>query len=352
MKVKPRAHPDSCFDGGAVARTPGGGVSVARGSSLEGRGPRRRAVAPAGEHLTQVSVLRRPLFSRLIASAAALLILIFVGRLVVAAGTITLYVDATSSCTTGCGTQNAPYPTIQPAITDANGRIVAGSVSGATVQVAAGTYHEHLFIYPDIHVICAGPSVTTIDATGLGRSAVIFASGGTGRARNDFSIEKCTITGGMGESNSGIGRVSGGGVFIFGDAIVSNNVITGNVITRNVVNPPPLGGSTSSLAVGAGVHAEGNGIGVVITHTRIEANTIADNVAQGEIGKGGGVRVDGAYGTVVTRNIIVGNRSAYGGGGVMVYGTVSVDDNLVFGNSAPMFGGGMNIYQADARITN
>jgi len=318
------------------------------------------------------------LFSRLIASAAALLILIFVGRLVVAAGTITLYVDATSACTTGCGTQTAPYPTIQPAITDANGRIVAGSVSGATVQVAAGSYHEHLFIYPDIHVICAGPSVTTIDATGLGRSAVIFASGGTGRARNDFSIEKCTITGGMGESNSGIGRVSGGGVFIFGDAIVSNNVITGNVmsgsqpnwvgggvyvgygnpviigntITRNVVNPPPLGGSTSSLAVGAGVHAEGNGIGVVITHTRIEANTIADNVAQGEVGKGGGVRVDGAYGTVVTRNIIVGNRSSYGGGGVMVYGTVSVDDNLVFGNSALMYGGGMNLYQADARITN
>ncbi|PYT18271.1 MAG: hypothetical protein DMF51_00535 [Acidobacteria bacterium] len=328
--------------------------------------------------MTHVSVLRRPLFLRLSASAAALLILIFVGRLVVAAGTVTLYVDAGSTCTTGCGTQTAPYRTIQAAIDDADNRIAVGAVSGATVQVAAGYYPERLYIVPNVHVIGAGPSATTIDATGTGRAAVIFAARTSGRVKTDFSIEGFTITGGIGENRSGVSRVSGGGVFVLGNAVVSNNVITGNImsgpqpnwigggvyvgygdpviigntITGNFVNPPPAGGSTSSLAIGAGIHVEGNGIGVVITHTRIEANTITDNVAQGEIGKGGGIRVDGAFGTVVTRNIIVGNRSSYGGGGVMVYGTVSVDDNLVFGNSTLMFGGGLNVYQADARITN
>jgi len=314
--------------------------------------------------------------SRILASAGALLALTLVARLVVAAGTVTLYVDVRSTCTTGCGTQAAPYPIIQGAINDANSRIIAGTVSGATIQVSAGNYAERLFVYPDVHVICAGPSSTTIDATGKGRAAVVFASGGTGRPLTDFSIEGCTITGGVGENRTS--RISGGGVFILGSAVVSNNVITGNVlagtqpnwvgggiyigygdpviigntISRNVVNPPPLGGSSDSLAVGAGIHVEGNGIGAVVTHSRIEANTIVDNVALGEIGKGGGIRVDGDSGTVVTRNIIIGNRASYGGGGIMLYGTVTVSDNLIYGNNSQIFGGGINIYQADARITN
>ncbi len=311
-----------------------------------------------------------------VASVSAVLTLVLVGRLVVAAGTVTLYVSRGSACTSGCGSQALPYPTIQAAINDANNRIGAGTVSGATIQVAARTYPERIYIYPDVHVICAGPSVTTIDATGTGHAAVVLDGPVSGRPRTDFSIESCTITGGSGETRSG--RISGGGVFVIGSAVVSNNVITGNVlagsqpnwigggvylgygdsvvigntISRNVVNPPPITGSTDSLAIGAGIHAEGNGIGVVVTHSHIEANTIVDNVAQGEVGKGGGIRVDGDTGTVVTRNIIVGNRASYGGGGIMLYGTVTVSDNLVFGNSAQIFGAGINIYQADARITN
>ena len=200
----------------------------------------------------------------------------------------------------------------------------------------------------------------------------------SGRFRADFSIRNCRITGGSGEVRTGAARVSGGGVFVLGNAVVSNNIITGNVlagpepnwvgggvyvgygdpviignvISGNVVNPPPLGGSSDSLGVGGGIHVEGNGIGVVVTHARIEANTVSGNVAQGEIGKGGGIRVDGADGTVVTRNLVFGNRSVYGGGGIMVYGHVTLADNLVFGNSSTQFGGGINTYQAAARIIN
>src|SRR5580765_6367898 len=144
----------------------------------------------------------------------------FVAHLVLAAGTVTIYVSASSSCTTGCGSQAAPYKTIQAAINDANASIIAATATGALIQVAAGTYPERIFVYPNVHVVCAGPATTTINATGLGRSAVIFGSGGTGRAPGDFSIDGCKITGGMGELRNA-NSYSGGGVFVFGDAVVS-----------------------------------------------------------------------------------------------------------------------------------
>src|SRR6266704_5917398 len=315
--------------------------------------------------------------SRLIVCALAVCALAVVTRLVVAAGAITLYVDDNSTCTSGCGSQAAPYSTIQAAIDDADNQLIAGTISGATVRVAAGNYPERLYIVPHVHVLCDAPSTTTIDATGKGRSAVILADRGSlGRARLDFSVENCTITGGIGEVRTQ--RISGGGVFILGDAVVSNNVITGNVmagaqpnwfgggvyvgygdpvitgnlITRNVVNPPPISGSSDSHGIGGGIHVEGNGVGVVATHARIEANTIAENVAQGEAGTGGGLRVDGDVGTLVTRNIIQNNRSSFEGGGVNLYGHVDFTDNLVYGNSALMLGGGLHSYQATAQITN
>src|SRR5437773_3894233 len=314
---------------------------------------------------------------RLIVCGLAVCALAVVTRLVVAAGAITLYVDDNSTCTSGCGSQAAPYSTIQAAIDDADNQLIAGTISGATVRVAAGNYPERLYIVPHVHVLCDAPSTTTIDATGKGRSAVILADRGSlGRARIDFSVENCTITGGIGEVRTQ--RISGGGVFILGDAVVSNNVITGNVmagaqpnwfgggvyvgyggpviignlITRNVVDPPPISGSSDSHGVGGGIHVEGNGFGAVATHARIEAKTIAENVAQGEAGTGGGLRVDGDVGTVVARNIIQANRSNFDGGGVTLYGTIAFTDNLVYGNSALMLGGGLHSLQATAQITN
>jgi hypothetical protein len=343
----------------------------------DGQPNTRIPAATGGESFGPSARLRS--VTRMFATVAALAALALVGRLVVAAGTVTLYVDDNSTCTTGCGTPAAPFRTITDAITDADARIVAGSASGATIQVAAGTYAAHIYILPNIHVICESPATTTIDATGDVRSAVILAAGLTGRVRTDFSIRNCRITGGIGEVRAASSRIAGGGVFVLGDAVVSNNVITGNImsgaepnwvgagvyvgygdpiiignlITGNVANPPPLGGgSNDSLGIGGGIHVEGSGAGVVVTHARIEANTVADNVAQGEVGKGGGIRVDGAAGTLVTRNIIYGNRSAFGGGGMMVYGNVTVADNLLYGNSSTQYGGGINLYQATARVIN
>lgn len=335
---------------------------------------------------------RRRRLARLLVIAASFLAIGVVARAIIAAGTVTLYVSATSGCTTGCvntcgcasvcGTDTLPYKTIQDAINDANCRILAGSVTGGTVQVRAGTYPERIFIYPNIHVQCAGSSTTTIDATGKGRAAVVFASGGVTRPRVDFSIDSCKITGGSGEMRAAELKVAGGGVFIFGDAVVSNNLITGNVlsgaqpnwtgagiyvaygdsvirgntITRNISTPPPVSGQNDAFSVGGGIYVLGSITGVVPTTVRIEGNLIADNLTDAEIGKGGGMMVDGNPGTIVTRNIIVGNRASHSGGGILSYGAVTLDDNIFYGNSAAIYGGGILRYSLgaspSAQITN
>src|SRR5262249_47273846 len=142
-----------------------------------------------------VPLLRPRVWRGLVQVVVCLAALGLIAHFVLAAVSVTIYVSASSACTTGCGSQAAPYKTIQAAINDANAQIVATTATGAVIQVAAGTYPERIFVYPNIHVVCAGPAgATTINATGLGRSAVIFGSGGTGRATTDFSIDGCKIT--------------------------------------------------------------------------------------------------------------------------------------------------------------
>lgn len=294
---------------------------------------------------------------------------------VFAAGPITLYVDAGSSCTSGCGSQADPYPTIQAAINDANAQIAAAAATEATIEVAAGHYGERIFIYPDVHVQCASPAAVTIDGTGFARSTVIFATGGTGRPAANFSIDGCTITGGSGEPRST--AIAGGGIFIIGDAVVSNSVIrdnvvngprdfydgggiyvesghpviTGNTIMNNVVDPPPLGGQSNSFGLGAGIYVLGP-FSSIDAQPRIEGNIIVDNYAGGQIGKGGGIRIDGALGAEVTRNIMIGNRASHSGGGIEVYNDVLISDNLIYGNSALLFGGGIDTNQSAIQVTS
>jgi Putative metal-binding motif/Thrombospondin type 3 repeat len=329
--------------------------------------------------------------------AAALAAIVIVARLVNAAGTATLYVDdgsacsavcgitsydpvviCNSGCSAGCGTAAAPYRAIQSALNDADCRIEAGTVTGATVQVAAGNYPERIFIFPNEHVECEDPSTTTINAAAKGRSAVIFSRAAGHRELIDFSINRCKITGGMGENQpSPVLTVAGGGVYVHGDAVVSNNLITGNAlsgsetewigagvyvnygnpliigntITKNTALPPPVAGAGNSFGIGGGIFVLGP-ISYQTIQARIEGNLVAENLVTAEIGKAGGLRVDAYPGNIVTRNIITGNRASFAGGGLAVYGTLSVSDNLVYGNSAGTMGGGFHIYTSSAQVTN
>ena len=317
---------------------------------------------------------------RMLASLLALLSLAAVAavaRLVLAAVSVTIYVSASSTCTSGCGSQASPWKTISLGLTDGNNRIVAGATD-AIIQVAAGNYPERFTVVPSCHVVC-GPGTVTINGTGLNRATVILGPGVTGRPATNFSIEGCSITGGTGEPRNSAEWKAGGGVFVFGDGVVSNNLITNNVITGtsgqkvflgagvyvaqgnatimgntialNNADPGPGTSQVTSRGLGGGVFVVGPKSGVN-NNTIIEGNLIRENFTGGDIGKGAGVLVDGFPGSVVRRNILLGNRASFGGGAVFMYNTVQVMDNLIYGNSAGMYGGGIGAYGAYGLISN
>jgi len=338
------------------------------GPRLRGRSPRSNAVLAwhtYGQCLKYAS--RVPIFS-----IFSILLLLLIHSDLALALDVTLYADAASTCTSGCGSLAAPFPTIQGAINAANTLIVTASATGAQISVAAGLYRERIFIFPDIHVHGAGASSTTIDATGFGRSAVILASGGTGRPIRNYSIDGFTITGGSGEVGVVIESVVGGGMFIFGDAVVTDNVIVGNVLAGNqrdwlgagifvanghaIIAGNEIGGniSTPPRTGGSGdTHGAGGGIFSIDSDAspEIVGNIIHDNLAQAEVGRGGGLWLRGGPGTVVDRNIIYGNRASGSGGGIELYGITRAAGNLIYGNSAGSTGAGIETFNATAVIT-
>lgn len=242
--------------------------------------------------------------------------------------------------------------------------------------VAAGTYLERLFIFPNIHVIGAGRDITTVDAVGQDRAAVTFAtSGGFGfnRPTEKFSIRGFKITRGSGTrielvtpGGGSFFQMAGGGVLIFGQAMVTdcriednvlaNNtgqvaddwmgggvyiavgapIISGNIIQRNVTTPPDLGGSIEALGWGGGVFSLNYDCQPVITH-----NVIRNNVSVAQSGLGGGMSVFASGGTVLSNNQVVANYSNVTGGGLYLYvNGAAAYNNLLMGNVSGLGGGG------------
>ncbi|HKB08378.1 MAG TPA: MopE-related protein, partial [Candidatus Polarisedimenticolia bacterium] len=283
-----------------------------------------------------------------------------------------IYVDAASTCTSGCGSSSAPFKTIQGGINQADSLIAAGSATSATVRVAAGLYRERIFIFPDIHVVGAGATSTVIDATGFGRSAVIFGSGGRPRPRDDFSIDGFKITGGSGEVGVVTDAVAGAGMYIFGQAVVTNNLIVGNVlsgsmkdwlgggifiaygnpiiagneIARNISTPPRVGGGGFTHGAGGGIFSADTG-----SSPQVVGNLIHDNLAQAEVGRGGGLWVKGGPATVLSRNFIYGNRASASGGGIELYAQTRAEGNLIYGNSAGLTGAAVDLFNSPAVVT-
>src|SRR3989441_12785321 len=99
----------------------------------------------------------------------------------------------------------------------------------------------------------------------------LFRSGGTGRPRDDFSIDGFKITGGSGEVGVVTNAVTGAGMYIFGQAVVTNNVIVGNVLSGTLQDW--LGG----------------GIFVAYGQPVIAGNEIAFNVSTPPRAGGGGL---------------------------------------------------------------
>ena len=316
-----------------------------------------------------------------------------------AVSSFTYYVDfnsaATSDCLptvsgcTGqcaaptCGTQAVPCRKIQDAVNLANCNIGSNAALEADVFVAAGTYAEKVFLYPNIHLYGAGRDITTIDAKGINRSAVIMANGGSygfNRPETNFSISGFRIIHGSGDritlTDSGGGtyfHIGGGGMLLFGalggapgplvtdcrieDNTLANNTgqvapdwhgagiyiargrptISGNIIQRNTTTPPDQGGQIQALGWGGGIFSLNFDCVPLISR-----NVVRNNNTVAQQGSGGGMYIAGNVGTVLSSNLVVGNTANIQGGGIYLYAAgASAYNNVLMGNIGGTGGGGI-----------
>jgi hypothetical protein len=303
----------------------------------------------------------------------------------------------TGQCATPtCGSAGAPCHTIQAALNLANCNIGANTALEADVLVAAGTYPERIFVYPNTHLIGAGRDITTIDAKGLNRSAVIMSRQtqyGFNRPGVKFSISGFRIIHGDGDCMmlGSVHQIGGGGILLYGEIPASNGwprvtdcriedntlykdsalcnsptaydwhgagiyiaqgqpTISGNIIQRNMTAPPDRTGTFGALGLGGGIYALSTDAQPIITH-----NTVINNVAFAQQGKGGGIYLRAGAGTVVSNNLVVANSANIEGGGMMLYSDgASAYNNVVMGNIGGIEGGGISTHSpvVDVNVTN
>lgn len=235
-----------------------------------------------------------------------------------AAAQTTWYVDV-SGTPPGSGTQMDPYTSIQFAIER------PGTVDGDTLEVAPGTYTEHVdFSGKAITVVAASTQPRpVIDAAGVG-SAVTFASGET----RSSALAGFVIAGGAGTDVGGVPH--GGGIFIAGAGPrLVDLVIEGNSAKR--------GGGLAALA-GA--------------RPAVVGSRIADNEAD----DGGGVWVGASFlslgGTDVVGNEAVDTQAGSGGGLFVTGGSrVRIEGGNFEGNRTAGFGGGGGLGIGNGQVT-
>jgi parallel beta-helix repeat protein len=211
-----------------------------------------------------------------------------------------------ASATLGA-TLNVPsqYSTIQAAINAAN--------NGDTVQVAAGTYHEHLQVMnKTIALLGAGAQTTIVDASDSidNRCLYLYQVGSATR------VEGFTFQG----ARSNI--IRGGGIMIGGacSPTVANNIITANSAKR------------------------GGGICIDTSCSpTLTNNTITDNSALEE---GGGVWTGSYSSPVLTNNTIDGNYASQSGGGVYFSrSSATLTGNTIAHNEVAEGGKGAGFYE-------
>lgn len=188
----------------------------------------------------------------------------------------------------------ADQPTIQAAINAAS--------SGDTIEVAAGTYSEHIdFLGKSVELwASSGADSTVIDGSGATSGPVVLFSGGETSAA---VLRGFTIANGPDD-----------GVFVSNSSpTIVDNVIEGN--------------TDSGLESG-------------FASPLVQGNTIRDNGRSGIFG--GGLYVRGESAATVLGNEITGNR-AIDGAGILLFasGHARVEGNVIRGNTAGSQGGGM-----------
>lgn len=266
-------------------------------------------------------------------------------------GMDTVYVANTGSDATGDGTEANPYQTIGKGITEANPE--------GTVNVADGTYPEHLIIDKNVNLVGTSQTGTIIDGTSNGRPVTI--SGGVIATMSFFTIQNGRVTG---------DNAYGGGIYNNGNLTLNNCTVKNNQANptgywssygAGIYNPGimTIKGSTVEYNTATGYYAYAGGINNWGTMT-IEDSTVQYNGAySSDEAKGGGIYNEDTLtiiNSTINGNIVQSNYpdDAYGGG-IYNYGTLTMDNTNLENNVASgydAYGGGIYNYYGNLYINN
>jgi len=229
------------------------------------------------------------------------------------------------------------YTTIQAAVDAAN------PLGGDTIQVAAGTYTENVYIDIPVSIVGAGPGSTIVDGGGAGSVFDVYSEQLV--VPVDISLVGMTIR--SGSSGSG-----GGGVFVNGlladdllvtldTCVVSGNAATGashgggihsyyagvRILNSTISGNSTFTAPTSSTRLGGGIYAQGGNL--TVTNSTISGNTA---------GKGGGLYLLSSPVAEITHATFSANTATgtgNTGGGVSVNASsLTLTNSIVAGNTA------------------
>lgn len=245
--------------------------------------------------------------------------------------TASLFVALFASSAVGADIFVGPGQSIQAAI--------AGAAGGDRVLVQPGTYNEAIdFLGKSIEVIGRfGPSVTTIDATGTGTSAVSFVTGELQTSvLRGFRVTGGTGSGGGGFFGGGGIRVQNGADVVVRECHVVKNSLSQSGLGAGVYAGGPI--STAQITMVDCVVAENQGRGAEGNLT-LRRCTVSSNTDGGL----GGWRLD------LSECLITANTTPLSGGGLAAFSpaTLSMDRCVFSGNQAVQNGGGLYVTLSD-----
>lgn len=298
-------------------------------------------------------------------------------------GMDTVYVATTGNDDTGDGTQANPYKTIGKGITEVN--------PDGTVNVADGTYSEHLTINKNLNLVGTSQTGTIIDGTNNGRPVTIGtgaivsinlftiqngrttgydAYGGGIYNNGNLTLNNCTVKNNRANPTGFYGSSYGGGIYNSGDMTIKGSNVEYNTGTGYYAYGGGINNwgtmiiedstiqyngaySSSDEALGGGIYNE-----IILT---IINSTINGNKAQSSYpdeARGGGIY---NYGTLIMDNSILGGNvvsgyDAYGGGicsrGTMEISNSNINNNLAEASGSSCYGGGIYINGGSLTLTD
>jgi hypothetical protein len=236
--------------------------------------------------------------------------------------------DARARAAAATTWQVAPGSTGACTQADPNCRTIQAAVDAASagdaVQVAAGTYAEHVTISKDLTVSGAGAPLTVVDGTQTGR--VFNINSGT------VSLVAITVSNGRtpdAKDNGNAGRGGdGAGILNQGTLNLVNSVVSGNLTGSGLFSNFSGGG------FGGGICNTGT---VTLINSTVSGNQTGAGGSGAPGGYGGGIYNSGTL-TVVNgavSNNQVGRGSNPGdGGGIYNTGTLTLNGSTINSNSA------------------